>query len=416
MSDYNEFLSLWKTRRLSEICRVLYLFSNYLLIPREGYKKYDVVYISGDITKYVIEEIFGCSIKVNHKLYTEDFKRVIHEDLMDCFIENEVYDHLWNYMSNLENSLTLGIKPEDIINNLKVKYDEEKIFIIINMIYKLEKTFETELSKLKTDEYKKRKFKLISLSNEERFVLTKMGIYSSDLVDLESYRILQTRVLNETEKTSDWNSYKKFLDKLLPKVLTTLEKIYEVFIGSELYSLSYPPIKEPIKRLKDNNKLDNFINLLIDEDIDISVKANQLSYELLKKRVEESVNYISQLPTKQNIEQDEFNTSYINAMIYLLITISDWLEKSVEEEEIKLAISIILPTKYKINIDQTISEDDDKINDYLSQQLEINGVGYNKNHFYLISETLKSINKNDDIRKEINNRIRFFSDNLKKLY
>jgi hypothetical protein len=80
-----------------------------------------------------------------------------------------------------------------------------------------------------------------------------------------------------------------------------------------------------------------------------------------------------------------------------------------------VVISILLPEDKKIHIDKTISDDNETFNKFLSQQLEINGVEYDSGYFYLISETLKSINQNVEIREMINNRVRFFSDNRKKL-
>lgn len=416
MSDYNEFLSNWTTRRVNEVCRVLYLFTKYLLKPREGYKAYDAIYINGEVTKYVIQEIFGCGIKQHNLLYTENFQRLVRETLPNCFIENEVYDHIWNYVMNLKKSLTEGIKPEDTINQLKITVDEPRVNFIITNIYDLSKIIEEELLRIKSNEYKKRKFLLPNLTNEQRFILIKMGVDKKDLVSLESFRILQEKMLKETEQSGDWTTYKKFIETLLKKASDTLENIYKVFLSSELYELSYPFDKDPVKRLKENNTLEKFINILNQmDDEDMLKKANEISYKLLKKRVDENVNYISHMETSKVMNNDDFNNSFMNSILYLLITISDWLEVSVGEDEIKLAISIILPSDLKISIDKSISEDDDKINQYLMQQLEINGVGYDNDYFYMINETLKSINKNEKIREQINNRVRFFSDNLKKL-
>lgn len=420
MSDYNEFLSLWTSSRLKEVCRVLYLFTRYLLKPREGYKPYNVIYISPDVTKYVIEDIFGCTLENHNTLYTENFQRLVRDNLHDCFIENDVYDHLWNYITSLQHSLTDGISPEDIFKSMKVKINEENVYTIINTINELKKRFDTEFLRLKNDDYIKRKYKFMKLSNEERFILSKMGVDNEDLVKLEGYSIFQNDALEKTEKNKYWKQYKLVIKNLSQKILDTLETVYSIFINNKIYEYlletgESDPSKQ-FRNLKEKKKLESFVGMLKDiREEDILKKSKENALFLLKRRVEENVKYVSNIEGERVLYDDDFDNCFMNAVIYLLVTVSDWLETIIGEDEIKVVISILLPEDKKIHIDKTISDDNETFNKFLSQQLEINGVEYDSGYFYLISETLKSINQNVEIREMINNRVRFFSDNRKKL-
>ena len=121
-NEYNELLTDWITGRLQDICLVLKQFSIYLLSRRytddeKVLKVYDNYRINIDITKYIIEEIYGCKVNLTTlrgKPDEENFTRILDDQFKgnniikekkNFIVEEGVYEYLYSYINTLKQLL-----------------------------------------------------------------------------------------------------------------------------------------------------------------------------------------------------------------------------------------------------------------------------------------------------------------------
>lgn len=123
----NEVIIDWVDVKLREVCRIVGVFMNYLLLHRNGYKTFSTPPLTLPIVRYVVEELFNCARVSDmsiREVYPEDFsiktRRLLREDsLYEIEIGSEIIEYLWKYISYGVSNLTEGLDFANELSRLK---------------------------------------------------------------------------------------------------------------------------------------------------------------------------------------------------------------------------------------------------------------------------------------------------------
>ena len=480
----NEVIVDWIETKLRDACRCVGLFMNYILIPRDGFIKHSHPTLLLPIVKYVIEEIFNCSIvssKSSVEPFPEEFsvkcRKYLRDHIFtpDVIIGTEVIEYLWKYISLGVASLTENINVEKEVENVKSKRKidqlDRKREILKNFKKEMAGGNKEELANLATRKFRsykelkdkisnaikssntfiakyedaKNQFKtysaILKLSSEEEDLLSEMGVKSKKIKRMREYKdyeneqnkLLQKKEISEEDYAdiiiSLLKSYLGVLDRITQAINTS--KISKILIGMspEMWEKEYVKFEEKTHVTKFLSSVEQTLSEKIKEiedADDIKEMVEKKLSKVIKNRIGSFQTYISQKKCVTEVFDNEIDGCIIESLIYLLVTLTDWLEVNyITSMEINYVLRILLPAElssYIVKSDNEWSKEEDsnelKFKMLLTKRIQKYNLKFKKDAFddtSVIYKTLKSIDKLDhdsEKYKKFNNRVRYFANNL----
>jgi hypothetical protein len=366
----NEAIIDWIEPKISDSCRCIGLFVNYILIHRDGFDKPIYPTLSLSIVKYVVEEIFNCSIisslKLKNELIPLDFstkcRKYLKQSILNTniVIPTEVIEYLWKYISIGVSSLTEDINIKEEIQSLKSKRKLEEITI-------------------KKDAFKNFKNNINNKTNEELSLVA----------------------------SNKFKSYKKLIDKINGS--NTSAKIFinkfNSGYGFKLYT--------------------SIIKLFYDEEqqlLEMGIKVKMINRLKEFKSIEELKN--GELKNREISEEDY--SGYIYSVLVEYIKYINKLMKMINESKISKSINNILNdhTVYSMKDDKPVNRIVNKISpetwekEYIKFEEKKHVKDFLSSIEKTLSDEIKNIDENDDgsiknivekkVSKIINTRIMTF--------
>ena len=423
LSD-NKVLVDWSNTKLNDVCRSIGLFINYLLLPREGFRKHLKPDIPLPIVKYVIEEIYNCNKLKEYKKstpYTDRFsnkcKQLLKEYItVDIVVENDVIEYLWNYIdfgvSSLLEDIEVGgisYKIRNLIRlkkkaynelkekmsdneNIRINYVKEKIGRFQSLINKIDNEIRNTKGSL-SDEQKEAN--IIIFTEEEEQLLSEI-LKQNKIMDV--LRMLNTL---ENEKTEAYMEgrlneqvYIKWIKDALKTQIQQLEKLKEelykylslyffpkdikqrteyneiiyYFVPSEqkIKDIDLEEVfskMEKDKQYKITKEYISSINKKLEEDIKEAEKGGNIK-KLKEKKIQQKIdvyrNIISQKICDKYDFENELKGCFLSSIIYILVALSDWLEIDYIKRE-EIIYSLKILLPQELSIEIDESESNDDI-------------------------------------------------------
>ena len=465
----NEVIVDWIETKLRDTCRCIGLFMNYLLIPRDGFKKHTYPTLSLPIVKYVIEEIFNCEgiiDKVGTVSFPEDFlvktRGYLKEyAIADMNIKTEVIEYLWKYISVGVSSITDGIDVKKEIANRKAierrKASKKRKEAIDK--FKVESVKEDEFASDKIRAYKEVRNKIkASINSTEGYIkkynedkkfrtysavptfdeyetdlLTELAVEPKRLVRIDEGKQFEDKY-NKLMDTGaiDISKYANIMKQVLEHQLKTLKRILADINSSGIILLLKNTSeglweKEYVKISKNLNvkkfiaevskSIEKAYKDIDEEDIEKEVERKVLNK--IKTRIAVSRTYISNKTCEKGSFDRDIDDCTLQSLTYLIVTLMDWLEIDyVTPVEIGYALRILLPQELVSLIDTEGGTSDDKFKMLLTKKLNKCGIRIKSEDYDkmdVITETMKKIDELDpssEVYEKFNNRVRYFANSL----
>ena len=247
----NEVIIEWITEKLGEVCRCIGIFTKYLVIPRNGYMKISHPVLNLPIVVYIVEDLFNCariSKEKTREVYPEDFaikvRSLIRKEFQnDIVIGPEVVEYLWKYISFGVANLTEGLSfkkdleyfkknrqktqvrlTQENIRKVKQRMDagdkksrREFVMKTIDSYYKFKhiilKAKDSGIQHgkefQKQDQYIKDGMFLI-FSDEDSEALIEFGVYAPRLIKLKSIvDVFATKIRSIKKNRMSYEDYKR---------------------------------------------------------------------------------------------------------------------------------------------------------------------------------------------------------------
>lgn len=470
----NEVIIEWIETKLRDACRCIGLFTNYLLVPRDGFMKHSRPTIPLPVVKYVIEEVLGCGIvskKIGAVTFPEDFylkcRKYLKESIKgDVIIGSEVIEYLWKYISLGVSSLTEDInvdkevdtiksrKQRELIKNKKEalkkfkeksgendkeieEYAIKKIRSYKNLKKKITDAISTSnshISKYESDPTYRTYKVVMSLSPEEEELLLELKVKPKRVSRMKYYSDYENdrnKALNDnTVELSDYTLEMKellihqisTLDRILAEINSSTIASYMKSISEDAWEKEYVDLEKKSHIKKFMEELNRSLNSKyadIENDDTIKDVVQKRMSNKIKTKIGSFQSYISQRSISNNKFYREIDGCILQSMIYLIVTLTDWLEVDyVTSTEILYALRILLPSELSSYISSGGGTSDEKFKAEFIKELEkynlkIKSEDYNK--LDTISGTMGKIDTLNPISEsyeKFNNRVRYFANTL----
>ena len=471
----NEVIVNWIETKLKDICRCIGLFTNYLLIPRDGFIKHLHPVLPLPVVKYVVEEIFNCSIVSSKNepvsfpdTFSVKVRRYLKEYIVsEVIIGTEVVEYLWKYISLGVANLTEGINVNKEIEAKKSRKKKEAIQRRKEAMAEFKKKMADgdekeieEYSSKKIREYKELRNKIKdAIKSSQDYIIkyesdTNFRTYSAILnitpddedllreLTVEPKRIKRMRAYKELEneqnksmdeKSIDISEYTTSMIELLNLHIATLERILREINNSRiavlLKSISEEAWEKEYFGIEKKKHINEFMKQLdkslkesfteIEDDTTLRTVVEKRAINRIKTKIASFQSYISQKTCDSNSFDRDIDGCIIQSLIYLMVTLTDWLEVDyITSTDILYTLRILLPSELSSHIPSSSDESDDKfklalVKGLQKYNLKIKGVDYNK--LDIITATINSINKLDPRSEEyekFNNRVRYFANTI----
>lgn len=473
----NEVIVDWIETKLKDVCRCIGLFTNYILLPRNGFIKHSKPYLPLPVVKYVIEDILNCSIVSSNTetvAFPEQFLKKVRSYLKenivtDVVISSEVVEYIWKYISLGVANLTkdIDINKEIVSKKLRKKADllDKRKKKIKEFKKATQGVSERELEHIvqhNISEFKKVRSKILSAIKDSQDYITKyqsdtnFRTYSAtitltaddeetlrDVLNIKSKYIKRLTkfykdIENELNKLMDEGSidpptYNNKMIGLLENQIDTLQTIIKDIdrskqvalikdiSGGDIWEKDYSGINIGITR--------RFIEQIestlkegireIEDDPDIKKETEKRIMNRIKTRISSFQSHISNRKCDNNTFDNEFDGCIVQSLVYLIVTLTDWLEINyVTSMEFIYALRILLPPDLSYYIKPSGSSVDEKfkisiVKSLQKYNLKIRSEDYDK--LDIIPLTIKAIDEIDHTSKEyekFNNRVRYFANKI----
>jgi len=153
----------------------------------------------------------------------------------------------------------------------------------------------------------------------------------------------------------------------------------------------------------------------VDKDEDLTKSVLKTISTKVKTRIDTYKTFV-ELRECTDRFGDDMDNCILQSLVYLVVTISDWLETpTIREQEIKTALKILLPTSLQSYIDESSSDQDEKFIKIFKTSLENLGLRVDQTYLPVVVSILKkikSLDVNDTNFIAFHNRAKYFSNSL----